>query len=117
MLDTGGHTSVLDIGSARTLGLDVEAATDGKDFGTYYSPGYDTRRYAGIARGPIPIRFSQEVELCVPYIKLIDSEVPVVLLGADVLAGGRARGWDFTGMRMEVNGSGKASGWITFKGT
>ncbi len=115
MLDTGGHATVLDVASAKALGLDITYASPEFKVGTYYSPGYNSRPYAGAVIGPVPIRFNAEVELCVPYIKLIESNNPVVLLDADVLAGGRACGWDFAGIPIEVDSKGNSVGWITFR--
>lgn len=96
LLDTGGHGSVIDLASAEKLGLDVTPAGPDSKFGHYHSPGYPARPYAGLIYGPVPVRFSQEVVLHIPYIRVIHSKRRLLILGADLLAGGRSQtNWNF----------------------
>ena len=115
MLDTGGHASVIDKQTATEMGLNIIPAQSG-NFGSYHSPGYGPKPYAGLVYGPVPIRFSESVVLLIPYIRVIESSVRLVILGADLLSGGRSPSrWNFGGLQIKTDEDGKARGWIIFK--
>ncbi len=88
MLDTGGYVTLLDIESAKQMNLDYEEAVNG-NLGYYYSPGYQPVAYAGVVHGPVELRFSESVVVTIPYIKLINSNRRLAILGVDFLCGGR----------------------------
>ena len=114
MLDTGGHATIIDWETAQDMRLDVVAAVDG-NYGHYHSPGYPPRPYAGVVMGPVPIRFSEEVVLQVPFIRVIKSSKRLVILGADVCAGGRSPDkWNFAGIPVETAPDGSVRGWAAF---
>ena len=94
--------------------MDITLAKDG-DLGHYYSPGYKPRPYAGIVYGPIPIRFNANVVITIPFIKVIDASRRMVILGADVLAGGRAIDrWNFKAMPIYTDQQEDTFGTIIF---
>ena len=115
LLDTGGHGTIIDHESALELGLDVTLARNG-NFGHYRSPGYKPRAYHGIVQGPVEIRFNKEVVTLVPFIRIIDSPRRQIIIGADVLCGGRdILRWNFYSMPIVTNPDGTMQGYITFK--
>ena len=62
--------------------LDVTCMTNG-NFGSYSSPGYGPKPYADIVQGPVGLRFSREVVLQVPFVRVIQSEKPQIIVGID----------------------------------
>ena len=102
--DTGAARSLVDMGSARSMGLPVQVAR-GSEFGTYFGPGSVEKPYAGRIAGPVAIRLSDEVHLEVSELKVIHHVEPLVLIGADVLCGGH-RGWSFRSMGVSASGGG-----------
>ena len=70
MADTGAHGCIIDEQSAAAMRLDVTPATNG-NFGSYSSPGYGPKPYAGIVHGPLDLHFSREVMLQVPFMRVI----------------------------------------------
>ena len=68
--------------------LDVTPMNNG-NFGSYSSPSYCPKPYAGIAHGPVDLQFSWEVMLRVPFVQVIQSEKPQIIVGIDLLCGGR----------------------------
>ena len=88
MADTGAHGCIIDEQSAVAMQLDATPLTNG-NFGSYSSPGYGPKPYAGIVHGPVDLRFSQEVVLQVPFVRVIQLEKPQIIVGVDLLYGGR----------------------------
>ena len=68
--------------------LDVTPMTN-RNFGSYSSPGYGPKPYAGIVHGPVDLRFSQEVMIQVPFMWVIQSEKPQIIVSIDLLCSGR----------------------------
>ena len=60
--DMGGAKMLVDLESARAMGLPVQMAK-GIEFGTFYGPGLVEQAYAGIVAVPVPICFSVQVVL------------------------------------------------------
>ena len=58
--DTGTTRSLMDLETARRVGLQIEVA-HGLEFGTYFGPGSKERPYAGRVVGPVVLRFGKEV--------------------------------------------------------
>ena len=87
MADKGAHGCIIDEQSAASMRLDVTPATN-SNFGSYSSPGYGPKPYAGIVHGPVDLRFSREVVMQVPFVRVIQSEKPQIIMGVDLLCGG-----------------------------
>lgn len=105
---------MIDLASAQAMGLNVTKAHN-NNFGHYFSPGYKPQPYAGLVHGPITLKFSNQVTLSVPYIKIVESERPLIILGADLLAGGRTSGgWNFVSMPITTDHLGRVTGHIEF---
>lgn len=102
--DTGATRTLLDIATARRIGLPVEVAK-GAEFGTYFGPGSAEKPYAGRVAGPVVLNFGREVSLELKELKLIHHPEPLFLIGADVLCGGRA-GWTYRAMGVGAAGKG-----------
>lgn len=95
--------------------LDVTEAVNG-NYGHYHSPGYGPRAYAGLIHGPIPIKFSKNVVITIPYLRVITSPRQLIILGADVLCGGRPlHRWNFHQLTISTDGEGEVGGEIHFK--
>ncbi len=104
MLETGGHASVIDHNTAKDMGLSIIPPSKKGGFGSYHSPGYGPRHYVGLVYGPVPIRFSEKVVLLIPYIRVIESNSRIVILGADLLSGGRDPDhWNYAGLRVHTD--------------
>ena len=88
MADTGARGCIIDEQSAAAMWLDVIPMTNG-NFGSYSSPGYGPKPYAGIVHGPVDLRFSQEVVMQVPFVRVIQSKKPQIIVGIDLLCGSR----------------------------
>ena len=101
MVDTGAHGCMVDAKTAAQMQLNVTEAKGG-NYGAYSSPGYPPRPYAGIVHGPVPLRFSNEVVIMVPFVRVIESDKPQVILGVDLLCTGRER-WNFAGLELKAN--------------
>ena len=85
------------------------------NFGHYFSPGYGPRPYAGIVHGPIPIRFSRQAIVTIPFMRVITSPRRLTILGADVLCGGRpTTRWNFASISVATLASGDVKGYIHF---
>ena len=67
-------------------------------------PGSDAiHSYTGVIEGVTTLRIGENVEAKVENMRVIDHPHSFVLLGADVLSGGRdSKSWNFTGMKVET---------------
>ena len=55
--------------------------------------------YAGLIKGPVKLQLAEGVVYEVPLIRVIKHAVPLLLLGSDVLKGGRPEGeWNWAGL-------------------
>ena len=62
VVDTGSCKTLMCENTAKALNLPVEKAR-GSEFGTYRVPGgTDAKGYVGVVRGPVRIKFAEEVE-------------------------------------------------------
>ena len=102
--DTGATRTLMDIATARQVGLPIQVAR-GSEFGTYFGPGSKEKPYAGRILGPVVLRFGRDVTLELKEIKLIHHAEPLLLIGADVLCGGRD-GWTYRAMGVGAAGRG-----------
>ena len=83
--------TLLDSVMAKLCGLTVTPAVNGS-LGCYVTPGGQTKDYVGIVKGPIDLRVGKGVTVRLPFLRVIDHEVPLFLLGADVLRAGNSLG-------------------------
>jgi hypothetical protein len=76
--------------------------------GKFSVPGSDAiHSYAGVVESVTTLKIAKNV--------VIDHPHPFVLLGADVLSGGRdAASWNFTGMRVQTTQVGEVQAKLTF---
>jgi hypothetical protein len=63
LLDTAGAKTMIDLQTAELLGLEVERTTASKYFGSFISATAVPTPYAGRVKGPVSLRFSENVEL------------------------------------------------------
>lgn len=84
---------------AKSLGLKLRYATEG-DCGTFTVPGSTTsHRYAAVVEEPVHVQFGPHATFVLTGVRVVDHPVPLALLGADILRGGRdSSGWNFTGL-------------------
>lgn len=115
IIDTGAYRTIMDVGMARMLGLTVRPQQGG-DCGTYSVPGTgQTNVYAGIVDGIATIKFAPGVAFAVKGLKLINHPHPLLLVGGDLVAGGRGDGaHNFTGILIDTDEAGKVAGAISF---
>jgi hypothetical protein len=99
VVDTGSCKTLLCETTARALGLTVERAR-GNEFGTFRVPGgTDAKSYVGVVRGPITLKFSNDVSFDVCNVRVLSHPAPLFLIGSDLLRGGRdADAWNFNGL-------------------
>ena len=102
--DTGATRSLIDMELARSMGLPIQRAK-GTDCGTYFGPGSEERPYVGRVIGPITLRFNKEVTIELRELKVIAHNEPLLLIGADVLCGGRS-GWSYRSIGVGPTGRG-----------
>jgi hypothetical protein len=89
---------------ARVLGLRVRKET--ADCGRFSVPGSDAvHAYAGVVEGETILQISGKVLARVNNLRVISHPHPFMLLGSDVLRGGRPRdSWNFTGLKVVTTG-------------
>ena len=79
----------MDIGMARMLGLPIRDAIGG-DCGTYSVPGTGrSNTYQGIVDAEVRLQLAPGVIYAIQGLKLIDHPHPLILIGSDILSGGR----------------------------
>jgi hypothetical protein len=98
IIDTGAHRTIIDMQMAKKLGLSVR--TQNLNFGKFSVPGSEAvHAYAGVVDGPTTIQVGEGLCATVTNMRVIQHPHPFMLLGADVLSGGRPSGaWNFTGL-------------------
>ena len=98
LIDTGACRTIIDTRTADACGLEVVRAIDG-NCGSYATPGCGATNYYGVVKGPVKFRFSPEVEVELPWIRVIDHPHCLLLFGADILRYGQTMGdWGFVGI-------------------
>ena len=95
-MDTGSCKTIIDTKLCELAGIKYRPA-NGADCGTYSVPGTgSTNRYAGIVDQDLEVRFGGEVVYLLRGMRVINHPHPLLLVGADVLCGGRkAPMWNF----------------------
>ena len=88
------------------LGIKYEEAVNG-NCGTYAVPGTGhSNYYAGVIRDRTCIKFGPSVSFAVTGMKVIHHPHNLLLIGADLLCGGRPEGmWNFGGIKQVSKGS------------
>lgn len=85
LVDTGGARCMVDVNTAKKLGLSIEVAGTGSRFGSFTGPNGATVPYYGKIKGPVRLDVGPEVYLEVPDIKVIVHPSNMLILGTDVL--------------------------------
>ena len=99
VVDTGSCKMLLCENTAKALGLVVEKAR-GNEFGTFRVPGgTDAKAYVVVVRGPITLKFSDDMFFEVSNMRVLSHPAPLFLFGSDFLRGGRDNNaWNFNGL-------------------
>ncbi len=99
VVDTGACKTIIDETTARALGLKLKPSVDG-NCGTFSVPGSGARQqYAGVVEDPVVLQFGEHIRFCLKDLRVLKHPYPLVLIGADILRGGRPDGcWNYTGM-------------------
>lgn len=89
------------------LGIKYQAANGG-NCGTYAVPGTGaTNFYHGAVRERLILQFGEKVKFSITGLKVIDHPTNLMLLGADVMCGGRLSGmWNFDGIHQTTTPQG-----------
>lgn len=88
IVDTGAHRTIIDTTMARELGLQTK--TQNLECGKFSVPGSDAvHSYAGIVEGCTNLQIGSQLAARVHNMRVISHPHPFMLLGADVLSGGR----------------------------
>ncbi len=116
IIDTGSYKTILDVGMARILGLPIREAVNG-DCGTYSVPGTgQSNCYAGVVDQPVELVLADGVRFAIEGLKLIHHPYPLILVGSDVLSGGRPLGQvNYAGVRLSTDDKGMVQGYICFE--
>ena len=114
-MDTGAYKTVMDRSMAIALGLKIRPSVDG-DCGRFGVPGSGVvHEYAGVIEDPFVLRLGEKVVFTIHGMKVLEHPHPLVLIGADVLRGGRGpTGWNYDGMALTTHAPGKVSGVLKF---
>jgi hypothetical protein len=101
IVDSGSYKTIMDIGMARMLSLPIRDAVGG-DCGTYSVPGTGrSNPYQGIIDAEVRLQLAPGVVYSIQGLKLIEHPHPLLLIGSDILSGGRVQGQcNYTGLRL-----------------
>ena len=86
LLDTGGSRTMMDIDSAKKLGLTIQHTDRDVHYGSWSGPGDKSQYYVGRVPGPVLVRFDAQVVIPLAKVKLIQTTEPLILLGSDLMA-------------------------------
>ena len=96
LMDTGGSRTMMDITSARKMGLQIQLTDKEIHYGSWSGPGDKPQYYVGRVPGPILVRFDAAVVIPLAEIKLIETSEPLIIVGSDFMAPpSSTRGWRF----------------------
>ena len=71
--------------------------------------------YYGLVRGPVDLRFKEDITLSLRFIKVVEHGEPVLILGSDLLRGGRPlSSWNFECVGCHTREVGKVEGFLRF---
>ena len=116
IVDTGAHRTVICMATAVALGLTVKEDAADK-FGKFSVPGSDAvHSYAGVVSGTTVLHINEKVLAGIKNLRVIRHPHPFVLLGADVLRGGRPKdSWNFRGLKVITVGLNKVDASLEFE--
>ncbi len=114
IVDTGAHRTVMDLRMAQEMGLEVRS--DVGNCGRFSVPGSEAvHAYAGIVPGDTELRLNNKVIARVRNMRIIKHPHPFMLLGADVLRGGRPfDSWNFAGIDVDTLGLNEVDAHLKF---
>jgi hypothetical protein len=70
----------------------------------------------GLCEGDTDLQISRDIRTRVRNLRVIDHPHPFLLLGADVLSGGRKSGqWNFSGIKVKTLAEGHVEAELTFE--
>ena len=102
IIDTAGARSMLDVDTAKALGLEMEAMSIAEQesrgvfpFGHYTVADGRLIAYAGRLKGPVTLQFGPKVKIELPAFRLTESSEPLVLIGTDIMSMEGVDGWSF----------------------
>ena len=112
VIDTGAGQTVMSVSMAQKLGLPVNLT----NCRTYFVAGGPQQSYAGWVPSAVDIDLGEGVRFRVTGLHLIAHQMPLFLLGSDVLQGGRTeRGaWNYAGKDRDTNSDGTTVGGLKF---
>lgn len=82
--DTGSARTVADKHTIERLGLKIDRV----ECGSYWDMAAMPVQYYGKVAGPVPIRFSHDIVMYLPEIKVIDTNDMLFIIGDDLMAPG-----------------------------
>lgn len=93
IMDTGGARSLVDVDTARQMGLEVKEG----DAGYFWGPGNAATSYFGRVVGPVRLQFEDNLVLTLPELKVVKGtrKDPLLILGSDLMAPCQEGEWDF----------------------
>ena len=98
VVDTGSCSTLLDHTMVAALGLIMRQASEG-EFGCYMVPGAkEAKAYWGMVAEPVHLTIAPGVDARLENIRVVERAAPLLLIGADVLRGGRPGEWYFAGI-------------------
>ena len=65
--------------------LPIIQASKEWDFGWFYGPSGEAMHYAGILEGLVHLRFSKDISITLPEMKIVKNKEPIVLIGTDTM--------------------------------
>ena len=90
---------MMDLASARKIGLTVQLTDKEVHFGSWSGPGDKPQYYVGRVPGPILVPFDQYVVVPLAETKLIEMAEPLIIMGSDFMAPPVVqKGWQFHGI-------------------
>ena len=115
IVDTGAYKTIMDKEMAKAFGLKVRTSRGG-GCGKFGVPGSGVvHDYAGCVEAPCELRLSDKVRFSVRGMRIISHPFPMMLLGADILKGGRKPpGWNYVGWELE-DGLSSVGGSLLFR--
>ena len=75
-----------------------------------------TNAYVGVVEGEVRMQLAPGVTYAIQGLKLIQHPHPLILIGSDILSGGRVQGsWNYTGLKLGTDALGVVTGHICFE--
>ena len=80
LLDTSGAKMMIDEATAMLAKLPIIQASKERDFGWFYGSSVEATHYVGIVEGPVHLKFSRDISITLPGMKIVKSKKPIVLI-------------------------------------